>query len=228
MLTIVCGENSGASRNYYNDLRQNYREKGFEICDIKASEISNIYDWLNDNYSLFSGKKAYFTSFLNKRYSKKNLPGETKLIDRLIQDKAIDVIDWEEDLPARYLKMKSGSVKEFKPSDTIFKLQDACYPGNIKEFIMLLSHLKKSQEDIFVFVMIARHIRNLMLTAFKQTPSGLFSWQKSKLADQAKRWEKNKLISFYDGLYRIELSYKSGLLPYKLSSALDIMASYYL
>lgn len=229
MLTIICGEDSKASRNYFFEQKRIARDNEYEIYDIDAKSITEILNWLSDAPSLFSQKKVFFTQSLNKSISKKLNPKFIETVEKIIKDPEIDLFDWEQDVPGRYLKVSKGAtVKEFKPSNSIFKLQDYCYPGNIKVFLDSLHELSGNTDDIFTFIMLSRHIRNLMLVKLGKTPPGMFSWAAAKLKNQAAKWETDKLVSFYDNLHKIDVSLKTGSMPYSLSSALDILASYYL
>lgn len=229
MLTIVCGEDSKASRNYFSDLKKNAKDKDCEVYEIDAKNIGDILNWLSDAPSLFAAKKVFFTQSLNKNISKKANPKFLATVEKILQDKEIELYDWENEIPGRFLKITRGvTVKEFKLSNTIFKLLDYCYPGNIKMFLDSLHELSGNTEDIFTFIMLTRHIRNLMLVKLGKTPPGMMSWAAAKLKSQASKWEVDKLISFYDNLHKIDVSLKTSSMPYTLEEAIDILASYYL
>lgn len=229
MLTIVCGEDSTASRNYFSGLKKDFRAKNFEIYEVDPRSVGEILNWMSDAPSLFSPNKAFFTQSLNKTISKKTNPKQIKIIDDIINNKEVQLYDWESETPARYLKISTGiTVKEFKLSNSIFKLADSCFPGNIDTFIKSLHELSDNTEEIFTFIMLSRHIRNLMLVKLDKTPPGMFSWQAAKLKNQAAKWPADRLVSFYDNLHKIDVSLKTSTLPYSLTSALDIMAVYYL
>ena len=165
MLTIICGENSISSRNYFLDQQKIFAEKGFEIADIDVKQVLELDDSQASSVSLFSQKRVYFTTSLNKKILKKlNFKSEKKIKD-IINSKVIQLFDWEEETSSRDLKSIKGIViKELKPSQTIFKLLDACYPGNLKQFIFILKTISESTEDIFIFIMLARHMRNILIT----------------------------------------------------------------
>jgi hypothetical protein len=229
MLTIVCGEDSKASRNYFYELKTKARSNDSEVYEIDAKNLSEILTWLSDAPSLFSAKKVFFTQSLNKNISKKTNPKLLATVEEIMKNREIELYDWEDEVPGRYLKVTRGvTVKEFKPSNSIFKLQDYCYPGNIKVFLDSLHELSGNTDDIFTFIMLSRHIRNLMLVKLGKTPPGMFSWAAAKLKSQAAKWETDKLISFYDNLHKIDVSLKTSSMPYSLTSALDILAGYYL
>jgi DNA polymerase III delta subunit len=71
MLTIVCGEDSKASRNYFSNLKKNAKEKDYEVYEIDPKNLGEILNWLSDAPSLFAAKKVFFTQSLNKNNTKK-------------------------------------------------------------------------------------------------------------------------------------------------------------
>lgn len=229
MLTIVCGEDSVSSRDYYLSLRKNYNEKGIEVIDLKAEEISEITKSLSDSVSLFSQKLVFFTQRLNKKISKRSNPKLYASAKELAKKKDVELIDWEEYTSARELKLSKGvTVKEFRPPTSIFKLLDSCYPKNLKNFVNLLYSLPAKIDEMFIFVMLIRHVHNLFVIKHKGMIKSLQSWQAAKLKSQASLWDADKLDSFYEGLYRIEVSLKTGRNPFSLRKSLDLLACYFL
>lgn len=229
MLTIICGEDSIASRNYFLDQQKIFTEKGFEIADIDVKQVLELDDSQASSESLFSQKRVYFTTSLNKKILKKlNFKSEKKIKD-IINSKVIQLFDWEEETSSRDLKSIKGIViKELKPSQTIFKLLDSCYPGNLKQFIFILKTISESTDDIFIFIMLARHMRNILITKLGERLPKLMSWQIAKLSNQAKYWKQENLINFYQGLHRIDVNAKTSNSPYSIKKSLDILACYYL
>ncbi len=229
MLTIICGEDPVASFNYYSLLKKDYLKKNYEIIDIDASDLANISSWMGESQSLFSQKKVFFTQNVNKKLSRKLNLKINKIVENLIKDKSVEVVTWEEEISARFLKFPKGpTVKEFKPSETIFKLQDSLYPGNLKVFVSMLNLLTESVDENFIFIMLARHLRNLILVKSGEIGGRLQSWQVYKLKNQAAKWDQEKLINFYDSLHRLDVNQKTSSTPYNLSESLDILASYFL
>ncbi len=229
MLTIICGEDSASSRDYFFNLKKQLKDKDYEVYDLPAVQINEVLTWMSEANPLFSKSLAFFTQNLNKTLSKKTNLKQTKIVERIIKERTVDVYDWEEEVPARYLKISTGvKVKEFKPSQSIFKLLDACYPGNLKGFVSILHSLNIKTDDFFTFVMLQRHTRNLWLIAHGQAKPGLPSWQLARLKSQASKWKPEQLTNFYDALSKIDASLKTSRLPYSLSHALDILAAYYL
>lgn len=229
MITIICGEDSIASRNYLTDQQKILKEKDFEIVNIDYHQVLELDETGSSESSLFASKRAYFTQSLNKKVFKKMSERNEKKIKAIIAAKEIQVYDWEEETSSRDLKTIKGIIiKEFKPNQNIFKLLDSCYPGNLKTFITTLQTLSESTEDIFIFIMLARHIRNILITKIGDKIPKLMSWQIAKLSNQAKYWKLENLINFYQGLHRIDVNSKTNGTPFSVKKSLDILACYYL
>jgi hypothetical protein len=229
MITIICGEDSVESRRYYTDLQRTLKEKDFELVNVDYHQVLELDETGSSESSLFTAKRAYFTQSLNKKVFKKMSEKNEKKIKAIVESKAIQVFDWEEETSSRDLKSIKGIViKEFKPSQTIFKLLDSCYPGNLKTFLTTLNTLAESTEDIFIFIMLARHMRNILSVKMGEKIPKLASWQLGKLSSQAKYWEEKNLINFYQGFHRIDVNSKTDGTPYSVKKSLDILACYYL
>lgn len=228
MLTIICGEDSTASRDYYFDLKKKYSEN-YEIIEVDVNSLENINSWMGQSMSLFASKKVFFTQNINKKLSRKLNLKINNVVGKLIKNKKIEVIDWEEEISSRMLKFPKGFlVKEFKPPENIFKLQDSLYPGNLKTFIFLMNQLVATVDENFIFIMLARHIRNLLLVKTDESNSKLQPWQLYKLKGQASKWDFKKLVNFYDAFHRLDITQKTSSSPYNLAKSLDILVSYFL
>ncbi|GAB4219163.1 MAG: hypothetical protein Fur009_3930 [Candidatus Microgenomates bacterium] len=229
MLTIICGEDSISAYNYFVELKNKYRQDNYEIFEIAASDIENITSWMNDSIMLFSTKKVFFTEGLNKKISRKQNLKINEIIAKLIDDKNIEVYDFENEVSSYYLKFsKKVKIKEFKPSENIFKLQESIYPGNLKTFIQILNNIVSIQDQYFIFNMLTKYIRNLILIKNGGFDKKIAPWQLSKLKIQAAKWDIKKLINFYDGFYKIDLMQKTSSTPFDIKKSLEILACYYL
>lgn len=227
MITVICGEDSISAYNYYLDLKKHYRQKNYEIFEIKSDEIENINLWMKESLTLFSSKKIFFTRDINKRISKKQNLKINKILQEIIENPKIELIDFEEEIQARSLKFpKKIQIKEFRPHENIFKLQESLYPGNLKNFISILN--KINADDYFIFAMLSRHTRNLILAKNGIFDKKLADWQLKKLKLQASKWDEKKLINFYDGFFKIDLQQKTSSTPYSIRESLEILACYYL
>ncbi|MFN4212943.1 MAG: hypothetical protein ACK4FL_03215 [Microgenomates group bacterium] len=215
MLTIICGEDTVASRDYFNKLKADFQNNGYQTSYILPHDLRQISMAQIHTPTLFNQKTAYFSENLLAKFKEKNLPEAT-------------IIDWEEKSLYELKIPKGAVVKEFKPPNSLFKLLDACYPGNSKTFLTILHQLPDKIEDGFIFFMLAKQIRNLLLIKMDQKITNLPSWQLTKLKFQARRWSTEKLLAFSEGLYRIDVSTKTSTNPFDIRKSLDILACYFL
>lgn len=236
MLITICGEDTISSRNYLNQLKAEYLKANIEIRQVPIAEFGDILGWIGSNMSLFSTKTVFFTEHLEsiiiKKRGKKPAVRTVKTNEdiaiEIASRKDITVVNWEEK-QGREIKLKEVSqVKEFKPATTIFKLLEECYPSNLKRFVSLLQLLTQTQDEMFLFIMLYRHIRTLILAQSDTYSKTCPPWQKAKLKAQSKLWKIEKLVEFYEGLARVESSTKSGNNPHGIRKSLEILACYYL
>ncbi|MBI4009085.1 hypothetical protein HY357_02535 [Candidatus Roizmanbacteria bacterium] len=227
MLTIICGEDTSASRNYFLSLKKDYKEKGYEIRDIRPDELSSISLWLGESPSLFSIKRVFFSQNVNK-YVRRDSMSLINDLKKLEKNTDVELIMWESVSLWELRLSKLGKVKEFRPRETIFKLLDSAYPGNRNLFISLLNSLSDKSDENFIFLMLVRQIKNLLLLKQGFSPVKMQSWQTYKLKSIAKSWKLENLISFYEALFKIEVGLKTGTNPYSIKESLDILACHFL
>lgn len=233
MITIFCGEDTVAARAGYIQSIEKYKKDNVEIISITASSILDIQKGLADSLSLFSSQKVFCVENLEKYSFKKSTKAKKdavyEAIVSLSTDKSVQLLDFEEGKQGRQLKLKDlAKVYESKPSTSIFKLLDDCFPGNKQTFIKSLRTVCESQEEMFIFVMLFRHVRQLVLALTTEAVAKLPPWQKYKILGQAKKWNKEDLINFYSGLIKIEISSKTSSNPYGIVKSLEILACHYL
>lgn len=240
MLTIICGEDTVKSREYFSSLKNSFSEKGYQIQTLQSSQIENINLCIEQNQSLFFDKQVFFVENLESRIirsrgrkSSKPKKNALKTLEEILTDisksKNIELFDWEDGKQMREIKLKEVAIiKEFKLSTSIFKLQDACYPGNKTYFIQILSNISSFQDEQFIFIMLSRFTRSLILAQDNLFGKTVQSWQQYKLKKQALLWSKTQLLAWYEGLFRIDLTTKSASNPFGIKKSLEILACHYL
>ncbi len=232
MLMIICGEDSVSSRDYLIQLQESYKSKNFEIVKVRPEELEQTVLSLSNSPSLFGQERILVTENLNKRISRKTNVKLFELLEKIGKDPTIEVIDWEDSLSQReinpHTKAFGVRVKEFKPEKNIFQLLDSCYPSNMKTFIFLLNQLSNPKKEMFIFIMLVRHIRNLILLKSGSNLSQLQPWQRNKLVAQTKQWSENNLTSFYDKLVAIDIATKSGKNSFGIKNSLELLSCYYI
>lgn len=227
MFLLICGENTVESRNYLTKLKNTYRAKHTTLIEVPARELQ---DKLKDEQiqTLFGDPIIYVTEGLFGQLSKqkKKIADELKILN---DDQNFKIINWEEK-SAYDLKLKSPSYqyKEFKADRTIFDFQDQCVPGKKLSFIQTLSKLMDSNDPVFLFTMLHRHVKTMLLVKTNQPTGNMNPYVKSKATSQSRSWEMPKLVAFYEGLARIDLASKTNGTPYDMKKSIEILACYYL
>lgn len=229
MLFIVCGEDNVASRDYFLALQQGYKEKGSALQKVGPTDLEMVLAASSVGPNLFGQQQVFVTENLNKAVSRRKGDKALELLEKISKDNDLVLLDWEDGVGQRELKTATlGKVKEFKPSANIFKLLDACYPSNLQSFISLLQSVCTPQNEMFIYIMLRRHFRNLLLVSSKANIPSLQAWQAKKLQQQARLWQPESLISFYDRLISLDISLKTGKNAYSLRGSLELLACYYL
>jgi len=233
MITVYCGEDPVAARAAYIKAIAAYTDQQLEIISLPSSSILDIKKGLADNLSLFSSQKVFCIENLEKYSFKKSTKAtKNEVYEALVSiaaDRSIILLDFEDAKQARELKLKDlATVHESKPATSIFKLMDECVPTNKVQFIKSLRAVCDTQDEMFVFIMLMRHVRQLVLAAHDALSSKLPPWQKGKVLAQAKRWDKKLLTHFYSSLIKIEINAKTSADHYGIRKSLEILACHYL
>jgi hypothetical protein len=233
MLTIFCGEDSVAARAEFTRAVEKYKASQAEILNITPSSVVDIYKGLADNLSLFSTQKVFCVENLEKYSFKKSTKAKKDSVYEALvsisSDKSVVLLDFEDGKQARMLKLKDlAKVHESKPATSIFQLMDECIPNNKLQFIKSLRTVCETQDEMFTFIMLFRHVRQLVLASQGELSAKLPPWQKYKILGQAKKWEAKKLVDFYSGLIKIEINAKTSSDPYGIAKSLEILACHYL
>jgi CHAT domain-containing protein len=226
MINIILGDDVGESRKEFVRLKEEYENKGYEIFNLNEANISELDKSLYQSEGLFFNKKVFFGE--NLLSQKEN----RLFLKKYDNDKnEIDFILWEEELEGKIAKFifKYAKIHSFKLPYNIFKFLDSVYPLNLKEVINYMNQISNNVEENIILYMLERRIRDLILIQNNLKPEKkLAEWQIARLKSQAKKWEVNQLVSFYDSLYRIEALTKTSKTYYSIKKSLDILFCYYL
>ena len=233
MLYIYCGEDTIAARLAYTKEIEKYRSTLAEIVTISASSLVEMNKGIANNLNLFSTQTVFSVENLEKFGFKKSTKTKEDVVYEAIfsiaQNRSVILLDFEEGKQARQLKLKDlATVFESKPATSIFNLVEECIPGNKDGFIQSLRIVCQTQDEQFVFIMLYRQIRQLVLALTNGLSGKLSPWQKTKILGQAKKWEKEHLVNFYSGLIKIETGSKTNSNPFGIHKSIEILACHYL
>lgn len=229
MITIVCGEDNVASREYFIELQNKYRKEGCEIESINTEGLKELQGTEQQSQNLFGFKRVFSIENLNKHLGRRKGDELSALLTKVDQNKHIVLLSWEDSVSARELKTgKLGTIKEFKPPQNVFKLLEACYPSNLASFIHILDQITTPRSEMFVYIMLTRHLRTLLLASEGEVSPRLAPWQRSRILSQVGRWKKESLQTYYQKLIGIDFALKSGHNLYGVKKSIEMLSSYYI
>ncbi len=223
MIKIICGEDVIASRNYFQQLKNEYQLKNYHIVELAPEEIIDLND---ATLSLFENKKIYFSNFVYNKLSKnKKL---IKKLEEINKNKNLTFYIFEEKSKYDLQHFKNFAITEFKLSNNIFKLLDNFIPNNKANFLELMAKIiDKKNENIF-FSLLTKRVRELLIVKAKGELKTKNIWYRKKIEKQSHCWPLDKLIQAYQGLLNIEKAQKTSSSAYSVKESLDIFAVYYL
>lgn len=231
MLTVICGEDTVASRNHLQQLKAQFKQKGYSIQNTTVSELPDILKSNEGVVDLFGQESVYIVENVSSKYKGRGKTDFKTAVDALGQSDKFHVVDWESGKSAyelSALKKKASTFQEFKPSQNIFQLLDACYPHNLKPFIRILTEVAETQEDMFIYTLLWRHVRKLIQARENKLDSKTPPWQRGKLTAQANSWSQKTLVNFYEGLVKIDRGMKTNTSTFSIRESIEILACYYL
>lgn len=227
MITLICGEDNSASRLYFASEISKFKSNGFEPKQIPSENLKYLVNG-HEDYSLFGSRTIYTNENIQKAYTR-NKPKLNELLNTLNKNKELNILIWIDSISKRDLGITAPvNIKEFRPDKNIFKFIQSCYPTNLKNFLNILNDIKTKNNDFFIFLMLSRHIKKLLLYQQGIKPPGLQNWQDYQLDQQQKKWKKEKLIDYYDKLISIDSLIKLGKSPYGMFAYLETLSTYYL
>lgn len=159
MVTIIHGDDTASSRNYY--MTEKNSVKNPVSLNGEKIEVSEIIQILEGG-GLFSEHKSLFIEDL---FAKKKSANEIKEIVKIIENnsKECDIFIWEgKKLGRTQISLfKNVQNKLFKFPAVLFQFLDSLKPGN-KQMIILFHEVLKHAEPEIVFFMLIRQFRILL------------------------------------------------------------------
>lgn len=231
MLTIIAGEDSIVSRNKLQSHKEKYKNENYSIQDVSASNVPDLLKNAEGVTDLFGQESIYVVETLSSKYKGREKTPFKEAVQDIARSTSIHLIDWESGKSAYEvsgLKRISTAFFEAKPEKSIFELLDACVPGNLSPFLNSVDQVSKTQDIGFIYALLCRHVRKLILASENALDSKTAPWQRGKLKSQASVWDQLNLVKFYEGLARIDISMKTSSTPYDLRGSIELLVCYYL
>lgn len=223
MIYLFHGDHHLKSRNLLNQKIKNFKEENREIIrlpqDFKIEELKQALE----SSSLFGQEKAVI---LENLFSKKG-NNQEKIIDYLLGQKHFlpEFVIWESKvLQSRILKKLPPfwKILLFKTPRLIFKFLESLKMASPKQSLKILTECLKTEEAEFIFYMLIRQIRLLVLAKenlLKNSPP----WQQAKFSRQAGNFTLKELLGLHKELLEIDRKIKTGKTLMPLSFQLDLL-----
>lgn len=224
-ILVFCGSDQSSSRQAFFNKVKEFEEKKFEIVKKSAKEIDEEFlELISLPVGLFQNQRCLVTEQIFETISKNSKKKES-LITKLTSLK-IPVIDWEEKSFSQKEKTSFPQFKflSFELPVAIFNFLENIKPNNPKTNYLLYQKALSQKDPEFIFYMLIKHLRNLLLVSENQTQY-FFPWQVAKIKKQLSFFPKEKIIKIYHQLLEIDYQQKRSLLPGSLKSSLDLLIS---
>jgi len=223
-ILLLHGDNLVSSRDNLKELVDQAKGKGQELIRLNGLIVKpeDLIQAL-DSASLFMQTRVVVIEELFSRPKSFEREQIFKFLKNLSAN--VELIFWEKkelgklvlnDLP------QGTQIKLFKTPVLVFKFLDQLSPQTKNKALELYHQLLKQTPVELVFYMICRQIRLLLLAGDRQMTSGP-PWMIGKFSKQASLFSKDKLLTIYRELFRIEKSIKTGKTQMPLDWHLDLL-----
>ncbi len=235
MITLIHGEDTAASRNYFFELKK----ASVDSKQLEGQSVTSI-----DLQQTVEGSDLFGTVpivFIDELISKRKSPKEIEQLINILNTSEAAITVWESKTltPKQLQQFNNVTIKEFKIPSTIFALLDSLKPGNGKVLIEQFHQTLQDKDPEFVLVMLQRQIRILLAISSKSSLSSLGEgqgevgtisevsrmapWQKGKLDKQTKLFTPERLKNLHAKLFQLELGMKTGGLTLPLPDSIDLL-----
>ncbi len=208
---LLHGDYNVGSRDFLHGLTAQAKVHGKEVIYLNGEKtaLNDLIQALTSS-SLFGSDKTIVIENLFSRIKSKEQEGILTWLHSY-QDSS-DVILWEKKPIGKVAQRKlppKTTVKEFKTPALIFKLVELLSPKTKKKALVTLEMVMKTEPIEFVFLMIVRQVRLLLLIKTGQNVAGA-PWIVGKLKKQAVDYSLEHLLTSYQKLYIIDTLVKTG------------------
>jgi DNA polymerase III delta subunit len=223
MITILHGDDTAASRNYFLALK---KEQPAPISF--QGESLNLTDLIQATQGggLFGSTKSVF---IEDFFSKKKIEDYEKFIAFLNKNTSLDIVFWEgKELTRKTLsEVPKSTVRQFQIPKIIFSFVDSLKPRDSRIIVSFHELLKHSEPEFILFMLIRQFRLLLALSDMGEDAidevKRLSSWQISKLQKQRSFFSLPRLKKVYQKLHVLDKESKTGLSNKPLSMSLDLL-----
>ena len=221
-ISVYSGEDIISSRKAFLEHLERLKNEDFEICRVAGKDITEeSLALLSSPTSLFGQKRVLvIENWLTGTKSKEK--------NKIIQNVSLlncALVIWENKnfTKGDQLKYPNFVFKNFKLPPVLFKFLDSLGPKKINDNLRLFREAVESTDPNFLFLMLIRQIRLLILASDKNDLLKLAPWQKAKLQKQAQFFSLDELRQINKRLLQIDFEQKTSRTPFLIEKQLEIL-----
>ena len=223
---LIHGDYHLGSRQFLSSLIKQAGDQAKEIIKLNGDQLSlNHLFQATSSSSLFGSEKQLVIENL---FSITKSKQQSEMLDWLKNYHGENpIIFWEKKDIGKVLQRRLPqpiTVKQFKTPIIVFKLVEQIYPQNINQALVLLRTALQKESAEFLFAMIIRQLRLMLLVKADQKIPGA-PWMIGKLKKQASHFDTFKLQNLYQQLYTLDKRIKTGQSIMPLSWQLELLIS---
>ncbi len=220
MLHVFHGEKLEDAYKEIDLLKEKLKVSEIVDLDGKKMTATDLIQATESN-SLFIGQRLVIVRNYLAKFRHRQIKELKIQIERIPSSAEVVFIEnTEVSKSVLNLFPKNTDIAVFRPDRLIFKLLESIGTRDPKDVYYLLEECLKLEPAEFIFSMLIRHYRLLLMVKNKQLPRGLLSWQVSRLRNQASKFTQHKLQQIYRKLLEIDYGIKSGINDYPLEKQL--------
>ncbi|MBI4058658.1 hypothetical protein HY404_00285 [Candidatus Microgenomates bacterium] len=212
MIIVLHGENQIASRQRFNQLKEQFTQKKWQITQLdgKNTDFNQLKLAAISQSLLGNDTVVFIEGYWTKKIKQK----------RLEIDLAGEIIFWEgKELPKTLLNSlpKKWRVEDFPLPKLVFKFLESLNPQKPEISLKILDQLLITEAAEMVLPLLAWHIRQLIWASSSPQTFNLPPWRKNKLLFQAKNFQIEQLETLHQSLLKLDRNSKTGasVLPLK-------------
>ncbi|MCX8008136.1 MAG: hypothetical protein N3A54_00360 [Patescibacteria group bacterium] len=227
MIVLLHGDDMLQSREELHALKAKEKEKGKEIKTLDAKTINDDASiQILSSHSLFGDRPVVIIENLFSSSGKKTARIQG-IIERIQEYGAeTDIILWEEKEIGKSIIQLLGSkaiIKPYKLPTVVFTFLDSIRPKNARHTLSLYDALLKEKPPEFIYVMLYKRFKQLVLLRSGFSVNGLRPWQITRLTNQARQFTLEQLLSLYRHIRMLEYKRNSGQAEFDLKEAIEFM-----
>jgi len=225
MLTIIHGDDTASSRKHFLDEKQ--KRPNALLLDGEKVTLTDLIQIFEGGGLFVETQEVFMEQFVTKRKKSTEFKQLVAYLEKQSTEHSIFMWEAKELEKGTLMAFRSALARPFKLPQTLFTLMDSIKPNNGPTLVSLFHKTLENADVEMVFYMMIRQVRIILALSDSSTEEidelKRMTWQRSKLENQARLFEKEKLIDIYQKLFVLEKGMKTGSLSVSLTSAIDFL-----